>query len=154
MSTHFWFSNELCWKIRQEQEWILQDPPRPQWAQNQDDVPPKKFIEVWVGAASLNDIKKHFFWRSIEDLCEQYVGLSVFLQENGYEPLPERTLRENELLNPQELAELEEARQGSSLRPNPRTLKPSDRPGEDKVSDKKGITLNRRKGKTSNIRRS
>ena len=40
MSTHFWFSNELCWKIRQEQEWICQAPPRPQWAENQDDMDP------------------------------------------------------------------------------------------------------------------
>ena len=108
MSTHFWFSNELCWKIRQEQEWICQAPPRPQWAENQDDIPPKRFIEVWVQAAALNDIKKAFFWRSIEDLCAQYVELSVFLQDQGYEPLPERSLRENELLNPQELAELED----------------------------------------------
>ena len=107
MEKHYWFSNELSWKICTHDTWIPQDPPRTSWAETQNDIPPAIFIEIWVQAASLNDIKKELFWCSIDQLKAQHAELSQWLETQGYHPLPERTLREDALLNPQELLELE-----------------------------------------------
>ena len=108
MEKHYWFAHELCWKVNTEAGWIEQNPPRPSWAQNQNDVPPLQFIEIWAQAASLNEIKKHLFWCDLNDIKAQAEALSQWLEAQGYEALPERTLREDALLNPQELHLLEE----------------------------------------------
>ena len=108
MEKHYWFANELCWKVYSEGCWNPHPPPRPTWAENQNDVPPLSFIELWVQAASLNDVKKHIFWRSLDELRAQHAELSQWLEKQGYEPLPDRQLREDALLNPQELQELED----------------------------------------------
>jgi hypothetical protein len=106
---YHWFSKELCWKEKQDDTWVTSDPPRPEWAVQTDEIPPTQFIEVWATKSSLNDIKRIFFWKSIESILAQAEEISCWLEENEYEVLPERNLRSEELLNPEELEALEES---------------------------------------------
>ncbi|MAA78924.1 MAG: hypothetical protein CL916_06660 [Deltaproteobacteria bacterium] len=106
----YWFSKERCWKTKQDEQWIIRNPPRPEWAQELEDIPAKYFIPVWVQASSLNEIQKSFFWKSLEELQGQALEISQWLQEREYKSLPERTVRsDDEILNPQELQELEDS---------------------------------------------
>ena len=107
---YYWFSKERCWKTKEDDQWVARNPPRPQWAEEVEEIPAKHFIPIWMQASSLNDVQKDFFWKDIEELQGQAAEISQWLQEHDYQPLPDRELRaEDELLNPQELQELEEA---------------------------------------------
>lgn len=123
---YYWFSKDLCWKKQQDDEWIVSNPPRPDWATQEEDIPAKHFIAIWAQASSLNDVKKAFFWKSIEALQGQASELSQWLIEHGYKPLEEHTLRCNELLNPQELQDLEEAGWIQKIEEPPPPKGPSD----------------------------
>ena len=83
-------------------------PPRPEWAEQQEDIPAIRFIPVWVAATSLNDVKKIFFWKSVEELELQYEEINIWLEANDYEAIPPLTLRSDDLLNPEECSELEQ----------------------------------------------
>lgn len=107
---HYWFSKERCWKTKQDGQWTINNPPRPEWAREIEDIPAKHFIPVWVQASSLNEVQKSFFWKNLEELQDQASEISQWLVEHNYQSLPERTIRsDSEMLNPQELHELEES---------------------------------------------
>lgn len=114
---HYWFSRELCWKEKIGGEWVESTPPRPEWALQQEDIPAIRFIPVWTTSSSLNDVKKHFFWKTVEALEHQYEEINIWLEKNDYEPLPKRHIQSTDFLNPQELQALEE--QGLLIKKTP-----------------------------------
>ena len=105
---HYWFSKELCWKEKQNEEWVESVPPRPEWATEEEEIPAKIFITSWAQASYITDVKKEFFWKSIEELQGQASEISNWLIEHDYVPLSTLSLRTDELLNPQELQDLED----------------------------------------------
>ena len=103
----YWFSRELCWKEKIDDKWVEVTPMRPEWAQQQEDIPAARFIPVWVAAHSLNDVKKIFFWKTVEELQEQHAEINQWLDTNEYEGIATKELRTDELLNPEECLALE-----------------------------------------------
>ena len=79
------FYKELHWKyLNSEGEWILKNPPLPDWA---EPFSPVFFVKAWSNARYMNDIHRELFWLSrieIENYCEE---INVALRECGYEEL-------------------------------------------------------------------
>lgn len=121
-----WFAKDLCWKEKREEGWVECNPEIPEWAQDIAEIPAFRFIPVWVKASSLNDVKKEFFWCSLEELQGQAEEVNEWLEAHEYESLPERGLRTDELLNPAELQELEDGGYLQKKAPPPKPKYQSD----------------------------
>jgi hypothetical protein len=100
-----WFAYEGVWKEKKDDTWILSAPPIPDWAEPLDLV---RFVDIWVSSPDKNTIKKYIFWLSDEEIEHIFEQVSLCLCDEGYQPLPERGIRERGLFSSQQLLTLEE----------------------------------------------
>ena len=102
-----WFAQEMVWKTRHDttNEWVEYLPELPSWAP-EGFVSAVKFIRIWANATSLNDVKKQLFWLSLDDLQSKKQKISVFLAEQGYQPLADLQVEDEVLLNEVQLEDL------------------------------------------------
>ena len=102
-----WFENEMKWmtQVPEGTEWVESNPVLPAWAAN-GKVPANRFVRIWAGAETLNDVKKEIFWLSLEQLEEKRKLISSWLMENGYQQLKLLETKEALLFTRGELKEL------------------------------------------------
>ncbi len=100
-----WFAYEGVWKEKQDGLWIISPPSIPDWADPLDLV---RFVEIWVSSPDKNTIKKYLFWLSDEELEHIADQVSLCLCDEGYQPLPQRSMRERGLFSSSQLVSLEE----------------------------------------------
>ena len=118
-----WFAYEGVWKSKEQGVWIKDQPPIPSWGDPLDVV---EFIRIWVSSQDLNTVRKSIFWMSLEELDLTVSEISACLIAEGYNPLPERTMREKGLFSSEQLLELEDQGFISLKQPPKKVEQPSE----------------------------
>ena len=110
MEARRWISDALMWMSfsQAEETWIHDPPEYPDWTLPPNHgVPADQFIRIWQSSVSINDVKKHLFWRTVEQLEAQRRSINNFLSENQFQALAPRSLVSTAMLSSEQLEALE-----------------------------------------------
>ena len=110
MEERRWISDALMWMSfsQAEETWVHNPPEYPDWTLPPNHgVPAVHFIRTWQSSESINDVKKHFFWRTVEQLEAQRRSINDFLSAHQFQPLAPLSVVSTAMLSPEQLEALE-----------------------------------------------
>ena len=110
MEERRWISDALMWMSfsQAEETWVHNPPEYPDWTLPPNHgVPAVNFIRIWQSSESINDVKKHLFWRTVEQLEAQRQSINDFLSAKQFEPLAPLSIVSTAMLSLEQIDALE-----------------------------------------------